>query len=74
MPGFTATQLRTALEPAGSPVKLRTCRRTGGASPRPHPTLQLNHLARSDAVTALLRRYLAAFGRPPSRTSSGGSA
>jgi hypothetical protein len=27
-----------------------------------HPTLQLNHLASSDAVTALLRRYLTAFG------------
>jgi hypothetical protein len=27
-----------------------------------HPALQLNHLTSSDAVTALLRRYLAAFG------------
>jgi hypothetical protein len=37
-------------------------RREFGLTATAHPALQLNHLASSDAVTALLRRYLAAFG------------
>lgn len=37
-------------------------RREFGLTATAHPSLQLNHLDSSDAVTALLRRYLAAFG------------
>jgi Winged helix DNA-binding domain len=37
-------------------------RREFGLTATAHPTLQLNHLTSNDAVTALLRRYLTAFG------------